>query len=329
MLNRVAARVKPRLTFFAVIRTLPKMSTDGLLWTVFGALVVVMLALDLGLFHRRARTISFKEAAGWSVVWIVLALGFAGLMAHCRGGEAGLQFLTGYIIEESLSVDNLFVFLMLFSFFAVPAEHQHSVLFWGILGAMGFRAIFIVAGVALLQQFHWVIYIFGAILIVSGVKMARGSDAEIQPEKNLVLRLFRRLVPVTPDYVGGRFLVRRDGRMWATPLLLVLVVVETMDLVFAVDSIPAVLAITQDKLIVYTSNIFAVMGLRSMYFALKGVMGLFHHLHYGLCAILVLIGLKMLLSATHPVPTGLALAAVAGILVTAVATSLIWPKQTH
>ena len=329
MLNRVAARVKPRLTFFAVIRTLPKMSTDGLLWTVFGALVVVMLALDLGLFHRRARTISFKEAAGWSVVWIVLALGFAGLMAHCRGGEAGLQFLTGYIIEESLSVDNLFVFLMLFSFFAVPAEHQHSVLFWGILGAMGFRAIFIVAGVALLQQFHWVIYIFGAILIVSGVKMARGSDAEIQPEKNLVLRLFRRLVPVTPDYVGGRFLVRRDGRMWATPLLLVLVVVETMDLVFAVDSIPAVLAITQDKLIVYTSNIFAVMGLRAMYFALKGVMGLFHHLHYGLCAILVLIGLKMLLSATHPVPTGLALAAVAGILVTAVATSLIWPKQTH
>ena len=327
MLNRVAARVKPRLTFFAVIRTLPKMSTDGLLWTVFGALVVVMLALDLGLFHRRARTISFKEAAGWSVVWIVLALGFAGLMAHCRGGEAGLQFLTGYIIEESLSVDNLFVFLMLFSFFAVPAEHQHSVLFWGILGAMGFRAIFIVAGVALLQQFHWVIYIFGAILIVSGVKMARGSDAEIQPEKNLVLRLFRRLVPVTPDYVAGRFLVRRDGRTWATPLLLVLVVVETMDLVFAVDSIPAVLAITQDKLIVYTSNIFAVMGLRSMYFALKGVMGLFHHLHYGLCAILVLIGLKMLLSATHPVPTGLALAAVAGILVTAVATSLIWPKK--
>ena len=329
MLNRVAARVKPRLTFFAVIRTLPKMSTDGLLWTVFGALVVVMLALDFGLFHRRARAISFKEAAGWSVVWIVLALGFAGLMAHCRGGEAGLQFLTGYIIEESLSVDNLFVFLMLFSFFAVPAEHQHSVLFWGILGAMGFRAIFIVAGVALLQQFHWVIYIFGAILIVSGVKMARGSDAEIQPEKNLVLRLFRRLVPVTPDYVGGRFLVRRDGRTWATPLLLVLVVVETMDLVFAVDSIPAVLAITQDKLIVYTSNIFAVMGLRAMYFALKGVMGLFHHLHYGLCAILVLIGLKMLLSAAHPVPTGLALAAVAGILVTAVATSLIWPKKTH
>ena len=305
------------------------MATDGLLWTVFGVLVVVMLALDLGVFHRRARPISFKEAAGWSAVWIALALGFAGLVAHCRGEEAGLQFLTGYIIEESLSVDNLFVFLMLFTYFAVPTEHQHGVLFWGILGAMGFRAIFIVAGVALLQQFHWVIYIFGAILIISAVKMALANDQKIQPEKNLILRLFRRLIPVTPDYVGGRFLVRRDGRMWATPLLLVLVVVETMDLMFAVDSIPAVLAITQDKLIVYTSNIFAVMGLRAMFFALKGVMGLFHRLHHGLCAILMLIGLKMLVSSVQPIPTGLALGAVAGILVLAVASSLIWPKKNH
>ena len=327
MLSGGAGIVKPLLTIFGGIRTLATMAMDGLLWAVFGVLVVIMLALDLGLFHRRARPIGFKEAAGWSVVWIALALGFAGLVAKVRGGEAGLQFLTGYIIEESLSVDNLFVFLMLFSYFAVPAEHQHSVLFWGILGAMGFRAIFIVAGVALLQQFHWVIYIFGAILIVSGVKMARASDQEIQPEKNLVLRLFRRLIPVTPDYVGGRFLVRRDGRIWATPLLLVLVVVETMDLVFAVDSIPAVLAITQDKLIVYTSNIFAIMGLRAMYFALKGVMGLFHRLHYGLCAILVLIGLKMLLAAAYPIPTGLALGAVGGILAAAVASSLLWPKK--
>ncbi len=329
MLNGGAVLVKPPLTFFTGIPTLPKMATDRLLWIVFGALVAVMLALDLGVFHRRARAISFQEAAGWSAVWIALALGFAGLLAHYRGGESALQYLTGYIIEESLSVDNLFVFLMLFSFFAVPAEHQHSVLFWGILGAMGFRAIFIVAGVALLQQFHWVSYLFGAILVVSGVKMALTNNQKIQPEKNLVLRLFRRLVPVTADYVGGRFLVRRDGRTWATPLLLVLVVVETMDLVFAVDSIPAVLAITQDKLIVYTSNVFAVMGLRAMYFALKGVMGLFHRLHHGLCAILVLIGLKMLLAGVHPIPTGLALGAVAGILAVAVATSLIWPKKNH
>ena len=300
---------------------------DGLLWTVFGALVVVMMALDLAVFHRRSHAISFKEACAWSAVWIALALGFAGLVAHCRGGEKALEFLTGYLIEESLSVDNLFVFLMLFSYFSVPTEHQHRVLLWGILGAMGFRAIFIVAGVALLQHFHWVIYIFGAILIISGVKMAMANDQEIQPEKNLVLRLFRRLIPVTSDYVGGRFLVKRDGRTWATPLLVVLVAVETMDLVFAVDSIPAVLAITQDKLIVYTSNIFAVMGLRAMYFALKGVMSLFHHLHYGLCAILILIGLKMLVSSAHPIPTGWALGVVAGILALAIATSLIWPAK--
>ena len=286
-----------------------------------------MLALDLGVFHRRAHALSFKEAAGWSAVWILLALGFAGLVAHGRGGESTLEFLTGYLIEESLSVDNLFIFLLLFSYFAVPAEHQHGVLFWGILGAMGFRAIFIVAGVALLQHFHWVIYVFGAILIVSGLKMGLTKDQAIRPEKNPLLRLFRRWLPVTPDYVGGRFFVRREGRTWATPLLLVLVVVETMDLVFAVDSIPAVLAITQDKLIVYTSNIFAVMGLRALYFALRGVMGLFHRLHYGLCVILVLIGLKMLLSAVCPVPTGLALGAIGGILALAVATSLLWPKK--
>jgi tellurite resistance protein TerC len=302
-------------------------SARTLLWVIFGAIVVVMMALDLGVFHRRKHEVKFKEAALWSVVWILLALGFAGIIAHERGAGSALEFLTGYIIEESLSVDNLFVFLLIFSYFAVPSPYQHSVLFWGIMGAMVLRAIFIVAGVALIEQFEWVIYVFGAILIVSGVKMGLEKEKEIHPEQNPVLRLFRKLMPVTNEYEGGKFFVRRNGRMFATPLLLVLLVVETTDLIFAVDSIPAVLAITRDQFIVYTSNIFAVLGLRSLYFALKGVMDLFHHLHYGLSAILVFVGAKMILSHYVRIPIGIALGAVAAILVVSVAASLIWPEK--
>jgi tellurite resistance protein TerC len=244
-----------------------------------------------------------------------------------RGGSSALEFLTAYIIEESLSIDNLFVFLLIFSYFAVPGRYQHDVLFWGILGAMAFRAVFIVAGVVLITRFAWVIYLFGAILVISGIKMALEKEKKIKPERNPVLRLFRRLVPVTTEYEEGRFLVRRAGRRMATPLLMVLVVVETTDLVFAVDSIPAVLAITQDRLIVYTSNILAVMGLRALYFALKGVMDLFHHLHYGLSAVLVFVGAKMLIAHFYKIPIDVALGVVAGILALSVIASLVWPRK--
>ena len=292
----------------------------------FNAFVLGMLVLDLGVVHRRKHAIKFKEAMAWSAVWIGLALVFATLVAYQRGAGTALQFLTGYIIEESLSVDNLFVFLLVFSYFAVPARLQHGVLFWGVLGAMVLRAIFIVAGVALLDRFEAVIYIFGAILIFSGVKMALEREKKINPGQNPVLKLFRKLMPVTPEFEGSKFLVRRDGRTLATPLLLVLLVVETTDLVFAVDSIPAVLAITRDRFIVYTSNVFAVLGLRAMFFALKGAMDLFHHLHYGLSAILVFVGIKMLLGHFVEIPIGIALGVVASILTLSIIASLVWPK---
>src|ERR1043166_2952656 len=303
------------------------MDNDTLLWTVFGVLVLAMMALDLGVFHRRSHEVKFKEAALWSVLWIGLALAFAGLVAYCRGRRSALEFLTGYMIEESLSVDNLFVFLMIFSYFTVPTRYQHGVLFWGILGAMIFRAVFILAGVALIERFEFVIYVFGAILVISGIKMGLQKEKEIHPEKNPVLKLFRKLMPVTQEYEGGKFFVRRDGRTFATPLFLVLLVVETTDLIFAVDSIPAVLAITQDRFIVYTSNIFAIMGLRALYFALRGAIDLFHHLHYGLSAILVFVGLKMVLSEYVHIPTPVALGVVGGVLVLSIVASLIWPDK--
>ena len=298
-------------------------------WVLFNAFVLAMLALDLGVFHRQKHEIRFREAAAWSGLWIGLALAFAALMARQRGTGAALQFLTGYIIEESLSVDNLFVFLLIFSYFAVPNRLQHGVLFWGILGAMVLRAMFIVAGVALIERFEAVIYIFGTILIVSGVKMGLETEKKIHPDQNPVLRLFRKFMPVTQEYEGSRFFVRRGGRTLATPLLLVLLVVETTDLVFAVDSIPAVLAITRDRFIVYTSNIFAILGLRSLYFALKGAMDLFHHLHYGLSAILVFVGAKMLLGHFFEVPIGVALGVVAVLLFLSIIASLIWPRQSE
>lgn len=293
---------------------------------LFNAFVLGMLAFDLGVVNRRKHAIKFKEAAAWSAVWIGLALAFAALVAYKRGSGTALQFLTGYLIEESLSVDNLFVFLLIFSWFAVPARLQHGVLFWGILGAMILRLLFIVAGVALIERFEWVIYIFGAILIYSGVKLALEKEKKINPDQNPVVKLFRKLLPVTPDFEDSKFLVRRDGRTWATPLLLVLLVVESTDLIFAMDSIPAVLAITRDRFIVYTSNVFAILGLRAMFFALKGAMDLFHHLHYGLSAILVFVGAKMLLGHFVEIPIGIALGVVASILALSISASLIWPK---
>jgi tellurite resistance protein TerC len=285
-----------------------------------------MLVLDLGVFHRRAHTVKFREALAWSVVWIALAAIFAVVIFFWHGRTPALEFVTGYVIELSLSVDNLFVFLLIFRFFQVPAIHQHKVLFWGILGALIMRAIFIAAGVSLIQRFHWIVYVFGAFLVYSGFKLFFQNEAEIHPERNPVLRLFRRLVPVTKDYVGNNFFVRNPG-LYATPLFVVLLVVETTDLLFAVDSIPAILAITRDAFIVYTSNVFAILGLRSMYFALAGMMEMFRYLHYGLSLVLVFVGAKMLLSYYLEIPTPVALAAVAGVLAISVIASMANPKK--
>jgi tellurite resistance protein TerC len=297
-----------------------------LFWILFNVFVVAMLVLDLGVFHRKSHTVKYREALIWSVVWIALALIFAVVIYFWHGRTPSLEFVTGYVIELSLSVDNLFVFLLIFRYFQVPPGHQHKVLFWGILGALIMRAIFIAAGVGLIQRFHWVVYVFGVFLVYSGFKLLRQGEAEIHPEKNPVLRLFRRLVPVTRDYEGDKFFVRRPGLL-ATPLLVVLVVVETTDLLFAVDSIPAILAITRDAFIVYTSNVFAILGLRSMYFALAGMMEMFRFLHYGLSVVLMFVGSKMLLSHYYEVPTVVALGAVAGILLLSVGASLIRPKS--
>lgn len=285
-----------------------------------------MLVLDLGVFHRRAHTVKFREALAWSGAWIALAAIFAVVIFFWHGRTPALEFVTGYVIELSLSVDNLFVFLLIFRFFQVPAIHQHKVLFWGILGALIMRAIFIAAGVSLIQRFHWIIYAFGAFLVYSGIKLFFQEEAEIHPEKNPVLRLFRRWVPVTQDYVGNKFFVRSAG-LYATPLFVVLLVVETTDLLFAVDSIPAILAITRDAFIVYTSNVFAILGLRSMYFALAGMMEMFRYLHYGLSLVLISVGAKMLLSHYFEIPTPVALAAVAGLLAISVIASMANPKK--
>ena len=285
-----------------------------------------MLVLDLGVFHRRAHTVKFREALAWSGAWIVLAAIFAVVIFFWHGRTPTLEFVTGYVIELSLSVDNLFVFLLIFRFFQVPAIHQHKVLFWGILGALIMRALFIAAGVSLIQRFHWIIYAFGAFLVYSGIKLFFQEEAEIHPEKNPVLRLFRRWVPVTKDYVGNKFFVRSAG-LYATPLFVVLLVVETTDLLFAVDSIPAILAITRDAFIVYTSNVFAILGLRSMYFALAGMMEMFRYLHYGLSLVLISVGAKMLLSHYFEIPTPVALAAVAGVLAISVIASMANPNK--
>ena len=297
-----------------------------LFWVVFNAFVILLLALDLGVFQRRAHTIHFREAMLASVAWMALAGAFAVGVYWYRGRASALEFVTGYLVEESLSVDNLFIFLLIFRYFRVPSTYQHKVLFWGILGALVMRGVFIVVGVSLIHNFHWVIYVFGAFLIYTGVKLMSAREAEVEPEKNPVLRLVRRWLPVTKDFVGGKFWVRDPG-LFATPLLLVLIVVETTDVLFAADSIPAVLAISRDSFIVYTSNVFAILGLRSLYFALAGMMEAFHHLHYGLAVILMFIGAKMLVSDHYPIPTGIALGVVAAVLAVSIASSLLFPKK--
>jgi tellurite resistance protein TerC len=307
-------------------------------WVVFNGFVLAMLALDLGVFHRQAHEVKMKEALGWSAVWISLALVFNAIIylnwqsivpnSEYSNSQAAMAFFTGYLIEKALSVDNVFVFLMIFAYFKVPAMYQHKVLFWGILGALVMRAICIAAGVSLLKQFHWLVYVFGAFLIVTGVKMVFSHGKKIDPEKNPVLRAFRKLVPVTPSFVGDKFFTKIDGRLFATPLFVVLLFVEMTDLIFAVDSIPAILAITQEPFIVYTSNVFAILGLRALYFALAGVMQLFHYLHYGLSAILVFVGAKMMLvDIVGKIPVGISLGVVASILFISVVASLLIPPK--
>ena len=303
------------------------MSSQVWMWVAFNVFVLAMLAVDLGIVHRRAHEVTLKEALLWSGIWIALSLLFALGVYFWDGTQPALEFLTGYLIEKSLSVDNIFVFVLIFSYFKVPGRYQHKVLFWGILGALVMRAIFIFAGIALLQRLHWIIYIFGALLILTGIKMAMEKDKEIHPDKNPVLKLFRRLVPVTEDYRADHFFVKQGGQYVATPLFIVLLVVETTDVIFAVDSIPAILGITMDPFIVYTSNVFAILGLRALYFALAGVMRLFHYLHYGLSAILVFVGAKMLLADVYKLPVGVALGVIAGILLIAVLVSVIRPRQ--
>ena len=299
------------------------MPNDIWFWVGFNAFVLVMLALDLGVFHRKAHAVKIKEALLLSAFWISLALIFNVVVYFWKGPDKALEFLTGYLIEESLSVDNLFVFLMIFSYFNVPARYQHTVLFWGILGAIIMRAIFIFAGVALINKFHWIIYIFGIFLIFTGIRLALQKEREIHPEKNPVLRLFRLFMPVTKDYVEGKFFVKEAGKYFATPLFIVLLVVETTDVMFALDSIPAILAITSDPFIVYTSNVFAILGLRAIYFALAGIMQLFRYLSYGLALILVFVGVKMLISGFVHIPVEIALGVVVGVLLISVLASII------
>jgi tellurite resistance protein TerC len=295
------------------------------LWIGFTAFILAMLALDLGVFHRKAHAVKIREALIWSLIWVSLALLFNAGIYFWFGSERALEFFTGYLIEKALSVDNLFVFLVLFSYFAVPAPLQHRVLFWGIVGALVMRAGFIFAGSALIQKFHWVIYIFGAFLVFTGIKLLAARESEIHPERNLVLRLFRRIVPSVSDYHGSRFSIKVAGRRVATPLLAVLVVIEATDIVFAVDSIPAIFAITTDPFIVFTSNIFAILGLRALYFLLAGMIGRFRYLKVGLGSVLAFVGAKMLLVDVIHVPIALSLGIVGSLLGCSIVISMLFP----
>src|SRR6266851_8637391 len=298
------------------------------LWIGFSLFILFMLSLDLGLFNRKAHTIRYREAAIWSAAWISLATIFAGIVFWYQGSHRGLEFVTGYLIELSLSVDNLFVFLLIFSYFQVPSRYQHRVLFWGVLGALAMRLTMIFVGAALINRFHWIIYIFGAFLVYTGIRMFTQQDTDIQPEGNVVVRLVTRYIPLTRRYEEQKFFTRVNGRLTGTLLLLVLVIVEVADLVFAVDSIPAIFAITTNTFIVYTSNVFAILGLRSMYFLLACVVEEFHYLKIGLAIVLIFIGAKMLIVAVHiNIPIWISLVFVAVVLLSSVAASLVWAKH--
>ena len=299
------------------------MTTDITFWIFFILFILLMLAIDLGVFHRKSHAVSFKESLLWTMVWMGLAMIFNALIYFWKGPEKALEFLTGYLIELSLSVDNLFVFILIFGYFHVAPQYQHRILFWGILGALILRIIFIFAGAALLVKFHWMIYLFGGILIVSGYKMFFQKDKKIEPDKNPALRLFKKFFPVTEHTDGSKFFIKQNNKWFATPLFLVLLIVETTDVIFAVDSVPAILAITTDTFIVFTSNAFAILGLRSLYFALAGIINVFRYLHFGLAAILIFIGMKMVLADVYKLPIEVALFSVVGILIISIVASLV------
>ena len=313
--------------------------SETALWIAFNVGVLAVLALDLGVFNKKAHKISVKEAAIWSGVWITLSLGFAGVIYKIRGRQAALEFVTGYLIEYSLSIDNIFVIVLIFSYFRIADKYQHRVLFWGIIGALVMRGAMIAMGALLIQRFHWIIYVFGAFLVFTGIRMAMQDETDIEPESNPVLRLVRRLLPVTPDFRGQDFFVREEvrtvsgsggavqTRLMATPLFIVLVLVETTDLIFAVDSIPAIFAITQDPLLVYTSNVCAILGLRSLFFMLAGVIHRFHYLKLGLAVVLTFVGVKMLISGQYHIPIGVSLLIIAAVLGVSVIASIAFPRD--
>jgi tellurite resistance protein TerC len=301
--------------------------SETLAWILFNVFVLAMLVLDLGVIHRHAKTQGLRQALAWSALWIALAATFAGILYATQGRTAALEFSTGYVIELSLSADNLFIFLLIFRYFRLPDEQQYRVLFWGIIGAIVMRAFFIFAGVGLIRRFHWIIYGFGLLLVYSGIRLLFQRGGEVHPETNPLLRLLRKVMPVTPDYVGSKFFVRGE-QLCATPLLLVLIVIETTDVIFAIDSIPAVLSITLNTFIVYTSNIFAILGLRSLFFALSSLMDIFEYLHYGIACVLTFVGAKMMLSHVYPIRTEISLAVIAAILLITIGASALHREKT-
>jgi len=305
------------------------MNDTTILWIAFNLFVLAMLALDLGVFHRKSHDVTAKEALTWTAVWVTLALLFNVFLYYYFDKETAVQFFTGYLIEKSLSVDNIFVIIMIFSYFNVPTAYQHKVLFWGILGALVMRVIFILSGVELIHRFHWLIYIFGAFLVITGIRMLIAGDAKLEPEKNPLVKLVRKLFPFTSTFEGDQFFVRRDAKLWATPLFLVVILIEATDLIFAVDSIPAIIAISDDPFIVYTSNVFAILGLRSLYFALSGIEKYFEYLKYGLSAILIFVGIKMSITDLYKIPINWSLIVIVVILAIAMGASVLVQKKKH
>lgn len=303
------------------------MNESIVLWVGFNVFVLLMLALDLGVFHRKTHVVTVREALTWTGVWITLAMFFNLFVYGYFGEEKAVEFFTGYLIEKSLSVDNIFVIILIFSYFHVPQEYQHKVLFWGILGALVMRIIFILSGIELIHRFHWLIYVFGGFLIFTGIRMLTSSDVKIEPERNPLVKLARKIFSVTERFEGSSFFVKREGKTWATPLFLVVILIEATDLIFAVDSIPAILAISEDPFIVYTSNVFAILGLRSLYFALSGIEKYFHYLKFGLSAILVFVGIKMCIVDFYKIPVGVSLIVIVFTLALAMIGSVLFPKK--
>lgn len=303
------------------------MSETGILWLTFNVFVFAMLAIDLGIFHRKSHEVGVKEALTWTCVWVTLAMLFNLFIYYYFDKSKALEFFTGYLIEKSLSIDNIFVIILIFSYFKVPAAYQHKVLFWGILGALVMRFTFILSGVELIHRFHSLIYIFGGFLIITGIRMLTSGDQKIEPEKNPLIKLAKKVIPITNNFEGDRFFVKKEGRNWATPLFLVVLLIETTDLIFAVDSIPAILAISDDTFIIYTSNVFAILGLRSLYFALAGIEQYFKYLKFGLSAILVFVGVKMCIVDWFKIPIEISLIVIGFTLAIAMLCSRILPLR--